>query len=132
MTEEQKAPYAKKAALDKEREHKQAAELAKHGYYTLEDGSKSTDPENAKLLKIKKKRSRSKSSVSSNEGELDVKSAPRTKSAKPKVGESAKLEVKTGKKKPEAKVTEPAKKQKQKSQAEPQDDPSGKGKSLPK
>ena len=40
--------------------------------------------------------------------------------------------MKTGKKKPEAKVTEQAKKQKQKSHVDPQDVPSGKGKSLPK
>ena len=79
MTEKQKSPYEKKAQKDKEREDKQARELHKLGYYTLEDGTKSTDPENAKLLKVKKKLLRSKSSASSKDEKLDKKSAPKTK-----------------------------------------------------
>ena len=73
------------AAADKERVQKQTNDLAKLGYYKLEDGSKSTDPENASLLKVKKKRSTLTGSkaqtASSDEGELDVKSAPQTKKA---------------------------------------------------
>ena len=58
-TAEDKEPYEKLAAEDKARERRQATELSKYGYYLLEDGSKSTDPVNAKLLKIKRKRSKS-------------------------------------------------------------------------
>ena len=44
--------------MDKQEEgktlvEKQKQELAKHGYYTLEDGTKSTDEVNAHLLKGK-------------------------------------------------------------------------------
>ena len=55
MNEEAKAPYEKMSQEDKVREEKQKAELAKKGYYTLTNGTKSTDPENAQLLKKKKK-----------------------------------------------------------------------------
>ena len=41
---------------DKKRVERQTAELKQKGYYTLADGSKSTDPENAKLLAVKKKK----------------------------------------------------------------------------
>ena len=128
-TDEQKSPYEKLAATDKAREAKQAAELAKLGYYLLEDGSKSTDPENAKLLKVKKKRSTlagSKSSASSNEGELDVRSAPQTKKAGKGKGKEAQVEAKPGKKqKVEAKVTQPAAASRSRS-------PAARGKALPK
>lgn len=56
MTEAEKKPYNDMNAKDKARQEKQAAELKKHGYYTLEDGSKSTDSQNAALLKVKKKK----------------------------------------------------------------------------
>ena len=90
--------------------------MAKLGYYKLEDGSKSTDPENAQLLKVKKKRSTlnaTKASASSDDGELDVRSAPQTKKAA-KIKE-AKAEAK------------PEKKQKQEVKAS-----TGRGKALPK
>ena len=54
-TDDDKAPYQKMADESKVRFEKQVAELKKKGYYTLEDGSKSTDPQNAQLLKVKKK-----------------------------------------------------------------------------
>ena len=54
-TDEDKAPYVKMAEESKVRFEKQVDELKKKGYYTLEDGSKSTDPQNATLLKVKKK-----------------------------------------------------------------------------
>ena len=50
------APYEKMHEEDKKRVERQTAELKKQGYYTLADGSKSTDPENAKLLAKKKKK----------------------------------------------------------------------------
>lgn len=42
-TEEQKAPYLKMANEDQKRVVRQTDELKKRGYYTLNDGSKSTD-----------------------------------------------------------------------------------------
>ena len=43
MDEEEKAPYEKKSQDDKARFNDQVAELSKHGYFTLADGSKTTD-----------------------------------------------------------------------------------------
>lgn len=48
---------------DRARHDKQVAEKEKKGYFTLEDQTKSTDPENAKLFKKRK------SAVSDNEEE---------------------------------------------------------------
>lgn len=124
MTDKQKVPYEKKATKDKDREHKQIVELTKLGYYTLEDGTKSTDPENAKLLKVKKKLLRSKSSESSKSEKLDKKPILKTKSARPKVVETAKPEGRPTRKKSEMKVTEPAKTQRDRYPV--------RGKSLPK
>ena len=56
MSEEEKAPYTDRSNLSKARVDKQRKELKAKGYYTLEDGSKSTDPENLHLLKLKKKK----------------------------------------------------------------------------
>ena len=42
-SDKQKQPYEKKAEQSRERYEKQVAELAKKGFYTLEDGTKSTD-----------------------------------------------------------------------------------------
>lgn len=55
MTDESKKPYDDKASGDKERRNKQMAELKQKGFFTLDDGTKSTDPSN------KNKLSRSKS-----------------------------------------------------------------------
>jgi hypothetical protein len=51
MGEEERGPYEKQHEKDVARVAKQAAEREKKGYFTLDDGSKSTDPTNAKLLK---------------------------------------------------------------------------------
>ena len=55
-SEEEKEPYIKAAEKDKERLEKQKLELKKKGYYTLEDGTKSIDPENKFLVQVKRKR----------------------------------------------------------------------------
>ena len=68
LTPEQMKIYTDQAATDKARHEKQKQELAKKGYYTLPDGSKSTDPQNAALLKKKKKRA---TKSSTNGGEAD-------------------------------------------------------------
>ena len=49
-----KQPYVDRAEAAKELVDKQRAELAAKGYYTLEDGSRSTDAANSHLLKVKK------------------------------------------------------------------------------
>ena len=74
MSAEEKRPYEDKAGAAKAVAEKQTAELKKKGYYTLEDGSKSTDPQNAHLLKIKKKRSKKVQGATEDEeeNELDV------------------------------------------------------------
>ena len=46
MTEDQKKLYDKKNAVDKLRLEKQVEELNKTGYFTIVNGSKSTDMEN--------------------------------------------------------------------------------------
>ena len=62
---------------------KQTAELKKKGFYTLEDGSKSTDPQNAHLLKIKKKRTKKTQDTSEDAEEQDEEeSKPKAKPAK--------------------------------------------------
>lgn len=54
MSDEEKAVYEKMADADKVRHEKQVAEREKKGFFLLEDKSKSTDPQNAKLFKPKK------------------------------------------------------------------------------
>lgn len=49
MTEDDKEPYNKDALVSKEAYDVKIGQLKKHGYYTLEDGSKSTDSQNAHL-----------------------------------------------------------------------------------
>jgi len=56
MSDEEKAVYEKMAEADKVRHEKQVAEREKKGYFILEDKSKSTDPQNAKLFKPKKEK----------------------------------------------------------------------------
>ena len=46
MTDAQKQPYEDRSAADKKRQEKQLEELNKKGYFTLDDGSKSTDEQN--------------------------------------------------------------------------------------
>ena len=59
MTDAQRQPYNGMNAADKTRQQKQEAELEKKGYFLLEDGTKSTDPQN-----VPKKRKTSKVSKS--------------------------------------------------------------------
>ena len=54
MSEKEKEPFLKLSDKDKARFEKQQAEREKKGFFTLDDNSKSTDPENAKLFKRKK------------------------------------------------------------------------------
>ena len=61
MTDEEKKPFAKKSDDDKVRHDKQVAEREKKGFFTLEDKSKSTDPDNAKLFKKRKSHAESES-----------------------------------------------------------------------
>ena len=58
MSDAEKQPWFELANDAKERVEKQKLELAAKGYYTLENGTKSTDPENADLLKVKARKSR--------------------------------------------------------------------------
>jgi hypothetical protein len=46
MSEKEKAPYVKLSENDKARFERQQAERDKKGFFTLDDKSKSTDPEN--------------------------------------------------------------------------------------
>ena len=55
MSDEQKEPFNKLAQADKERYDRQKQELDTQGYFTLDDGTKSTDPVN--LNKSKKQKS---------------------------------------------------------------------------
>ena len=71
MNEEAKAPYEKMSQDDKAREAKQKAELAKKGFYTLSNGTKSTDPDNSHLLKKKKKGKKSKAQTLQSQDDSD-------------------------------------------------------------
>ena len=51
----------KMAEEEKERVARQKEELKKKGYFTLEDGTKTSDPINANLFKTKKKKSKDES-----------------------------------------------------------------------
>jgi hypothetical protein len=46
MTDAQRQPYNDRSAADKIRKLKQDADLQRKGYFLLEDGTKSTDPQN--------------------------------------------------------------------------------------
>ncbi len=54
MTDTEKAKYNKLSQQDKLRYQAQLDEREKKGYFMLENGTKSTDPANAKLFKVKK------------------------------------------------------------------------------
>jgi len=60
MGDKERAPYEKMHDTDVARVEKQNAERAKKGYFTLDDGSKSTDEKNAKLFKQSKAEKSSK------------------------------------------------------------------------
>ena len=86
MSDAEKKPYNDKADASKALVEKQKAELAKKGYYTLSDGSKSTDPQNSDLLKVKKaKRSVGKrSAAAAQESSSEEKASPVKPAKKPK------------------------------------------------
>ena len=77
MEQKDKQKYIKMNEADKKRFEKQAAELKKLGYYKLEDGSKSTDPQNAELLKVKVKRTKKNSRKENSDSEDDSHPPPR-------------------------------------------------------
>ena len=56
MSEAERAPYVEMSEQAKAKVDEQKKELKEKGYYTLEDGSKSTDPQNSHLLKVKGKK----------------------------------------------------------------------------
>ena len=57
MSDKEKAPFEKLATEDKARYEKQTNELETKGFFKMGDGSKSTDPANAHLAKVKKSKS---------------------------------------------------------------------------
>ena len=58
MTEEEKAPYNKLAKADDERYQKQMAQYKDKKWFTMDDGSKSTDEKNQHLFKRKTMKSK--------------------------------------------------------------------------
>ena len=54
MSDKEKEKFVKLAEADKVRHEQQMAEREKKGYFLLADKSKSTDPKNASLFKVKK------------------------------------------------------------------------------
>ena len=76
METKDKQKYIKMNENDKKRFDKQVAELKKHGYYTLEDGSKSTDPQNAALLKVKVKKGKKDKGKDDSESDEDDSHPP--------------------------------------------------------
>ena len=103
-----KEPYHKMADKDKQRYDKQVAELKRKGYYTLEDGTKSTDKENSNLLKSKTKSTPKKSTAGKkdNENRTAVKKEANEKTKaqdKKKQSASKKKDTKADTKKTESK-----------------------------
>ena len=87
MTEEEKQPFEAMSKRAEEMREAQIEELKKKGYYTLEDGSKSTDDANKSLFKIKKKRSQKTEALSEEEESKTevpiLKAAKKAKAAAP-------------------------------------------------
>jgi len=71
MGEKERAPYEKLHEHDAARVVKQNAERAKKGYFTLDDGSKSTDEKNAKLFKQSKGAKSSKKAGKKSDSDSD-------------------------------------------------------------
>ena len=67
MAEEEKQPFEVMSKSAEDRREAQIEELKKKGFYTLEDGSKSTDPANKALFKLKKKRGQKNEATSEDE-----------------------------------------------------------------
>ena len=79
MTDAEKEPHTKENERLKEIADDQKKELAKHGYYTLANGSKSTDPQNSELLKIKKKKTKKPKEDEKEEEKVKLKSKHKEK-----------------------------------------------------
>ena len=79
ISKKEKAPYVKKAEEDTKRYERQVEELKKKGYFTLGDGSKSTDRKNAQLFRAKKKKN------SGDSEELKVAKKPKKSEQKQQV-----------------------------------------------
>lgn len=58
MSEKEKAPWTKVAENDKLRYQKQVEMLSSKGFFMLKDGTKSNDPANAHLIKVKREKSK--------------------------------------------------------------------------
>jgi len=97
MTENDKAPYVKMSDGDKTRYERQLTEREKKGYFTLDNKTKSTDPENAKLFKKKK---------SSSEPEEEAKELKPKRAISAYIYFASDFSEKTRKAKPELKITE--------------------------
>ena len=82
---------------DKTRYERQLSEREKKGFFTLEDKSKSTDPENAKLFKKKK---------STSDTEEEVKELKPKRAVSAYIYFATEFNEKTRKEKPELKITE--------------------------
>lgn len=55
LTDEEKEPFVALNLSDKKKEADRKAMVEAKGYFLMDDGTKSTDPSNAKLFKEKKK-----------------------------------------------------------------------------
>lgn len=78
LTDDQKAPYVKKNEDDKKRHQAQLDELAEKGYFTLDDGSKSTDEKNRpKPKKVSKKAKKMRESRSGKDDDEEEIAAPK-------------------------------------------------------
>ena len=73
MSDKEKEPYEAMKAKDVARRDKQMLEREKKGYFTLDDGSKSTDEKNAKLFKKKTPKDKNKDESDSEEEALICK-----------------------------------------------------------
>jgi len=97
MSDSDKARYVVMSEKDKTRYERQLSEREKKGFFTLEDKSKSTDPENAKLFKKKK---------STSDTEEEVKELKPKRAVSAYIYFATELDEKTRKEKPELKITE--------------------------
>lgn len=78
MTEEEKAPFEQLSLKDAGRRDKQLAELTQRGYFTLEDGSKSTDEKNVPKKRKSMKATKSMLDKSKSEEELKTQKPRKT------------------------------------------------------
>jgi len=96
LSDKDKEPFEKIAAKDKERKVKEEAHLKEHGWFELDDGSKSTDTKNQKLKKVKKS---SKSVIKEDDDESEVKKSTKKERRSISLAKSATRAKSTDKKK---------------------------------